>query len=326
MASYTKRPDGHWQARIRKKGHKGQFKTFRTKAAAERWANLTESEMKRGVFISTAIAEQTLFSDLLDRYITEIIPTKKSQRQAISMRNGLRRSLGHLSVAAITPQILAHYRDERLNNVKGHTVRKDLLLIRRILTIASKEWEIPLPLGNPVTLITVPTQPKGRERRLEGNEEELILAGASEYGGVIKEVIIFAIETGMRRSELCRLDWKDINLKKHTALLYYTKNTEDRTVPLSSTAMRVLSSLPRNINDLVFGLRPDSITQAFKRICKRAGIEGLHFHDLRHEATSSFFEKGLSIMEVSSITGHKDLAMLRRYTHLKAEDLVSKLG
>ena len=68
-----------------------------------------------------------------------------------------------------------------------------------------------------------------------------------------------------------------------------------------------------------------TITQAFDRVCKRAGIEDLRFHDLRHEATTRFFELGLSIMEVSSITGHKDLAMLRRYTHLKAEDLAKKL-
>ncbi len=72
-------------------------------------------------------------------------------------------------------------------------------------------------------------------------------------------------------------------------------------------------------------MRPDSITQAFERVCQRAGIEDLRFHDLRHEATSRFFERGLSIMEVSAITGHRDLAMLRRYTHLKAENLAKKL-
>lgn len=326
MASFIKRPDGHWQARIRKKGYDNQFKTFRTKAAAERWARLTESEMERGIFISTVIAEQTLFSDLLDRYITEIIPTKKSQRQTTSACNGLRNSFDHLSVAAITPQVLASFRDERLKTVSPQTVRKDLLLMRRILSIASKEWEIALPLGNPTTLITIPTQAKGRERRLEGNEEEILLEGASAYGGVIKHVIVFAIETGMRRGELCALGWKDVNLTKHTALLRDTKNTEDRTVPLSSRAMQVLSSLPRQLDGSIFGLQPDSITTAFGRICKRVDIENLRFHDLRHEATSRFFEKGLSIMEVSSITGHKDLAMLRRYTHLKAEDLVGKLG
>ena len=59
---------------------------------------------------------------------------------------------------------------------------------------------------------------------------------------------------------------------------------------------------------------------------KRTGIKNLRLHDLRHEATTRFFELGLNIMEVSTITGHKDLKMLKRYTHLKAEDLALKLG
>jgi integrase len=80
------------------------------------------------------------------------------------------------------------------------------------------------------------------------------------------------------------------------------------------------------VDDIVFNIRPDSVSQAFERACKRAGIEGLRFHDLRHEATSRFFEKGLNTMEVATITGHKTLEMLNRYTHLRASDLVSRIG
>ncbi len=325
MASLTKRKDGHWQVRIRKKGYSHQFKTFRTKAAAERWATITESEMERGTFISTTITDQTFFQDLTKRYIAEILPTKKSQRSTTSACKRLGRELGHYSISALTPQVLATYRDQRLKKVTGHTVRKDLLLIRRILKIASKEWGIPLPLGNPVTLITVPPQPKGRNRRLVGDEETRLLNAAKEYGGLIGKIVIFAIETGVRRGELCRLAWSDVDLNKQVAILRDTKNSEDRTIPLSSVASHILRSLPESTGP-IFNMRPDSVTQAFERIRDRADISDLRFHDLRHEATSRFFEKGLTIMEVSSITGHKDLAMLRRYTHLKAEDLVSKLG
>lgn len=94
---------------------------------------------------------------------------------------------------------------------------------------------------------------------------------------------------------------------------------------MSKRAIKILKSEPRNINGTVWCIKPDSITQAFKRVCNNAGITGLRFHDIRHEATSRFFEKDLNIMEVSSITGHKDLRMLKRYTHLKAENLVDKL-
>jgi integrase len=74
------------------------------------------------------------------------------------------------------------------------------------------------------------------------------------------------------------------------------------------------------------GLTAEAVKRAFIRAMHRAGIENLRFHDLRHEATSRLFERGLNIMEVASITGHKDLRMLRRYTHLRAEDLAKKLG
>ena len=108
-------------------------------------------------------------------------------------------------------------------------------------------------------------------------------------------------------------------------MLYDTKNGADRAVPLTSRAVNLLQSMPRNLNGFVFNITSDAITKAFCRIRDRAGLTNLRFHDLRHEATSRFFEMGLNIMEVSSITGHKDLSMLKRYTHLKAEDLAKKL-
>lgn len=234
--------------------------------------------------------------------------------------------LGHLSLSALTPSILANFRDLRLKKVKGHTVRKDLLLIRRVFVQAQKEWQIYLPRGNPVDSVSIPIQPKGRDRRLVGDEEERLLDATIAYGGEIYNIIILAMETAMRRGEIAKLRWKDINLSKRTALLYDTKNTEDRIIPLTERAYKLLKDLPRNISGKVFIMRPDSITQAFERVRKEADMEDFRFHDLRHEATSRFFEKGLSIMEVSAITGHKDLAMLRRYTHLRAEDLVGKVG
>ena len=270
--------------------------------------------------------KNTTLSEIIDRYSKEILPSKKSQRQVLSQFKTINKELGHLSLTALTPSILADFRDSRLKKVKGHTVRKDLLLIRRVLVQAQKEWEIYLPRGNPIDSVSIPTQPKGRDRRLIDDEEEKLLNAAQEYGGEIYNIIILAMETAMRRGEIAKLRWKDINLSKRTALLYDTKNTEDRVIPLTEKAYKLLKDLPRNISGKVFIMQPDSITQAFERIRKQADMEDFRFHDLQHEATSRFFEKGLSIMEVSAITGHKDLAMLRRYTHLRAEDLVSRIG
>lgn len=90
-------------------------------------------------------------------------------------------------------------------------------------------------------------------------------------------------------------------------------------MPLTDRAIEVLTALPRRIDGKVWAMqRRDGITQAFDRVCKRAKITDLHFHDLRHEATSRFFEKSLNMMEVAATTGHKSLSMLKCYTHLKA--------
>lgn len=113
----------------------------------------------------------------------------------------------------------------------------------------------------------------------------------------------------MCRGEIYELLWENIDQKKKTAKLLDTKNGEDRKIPLSPKAIKLLTTLPEGLNGRVFSMKSDSITQAFERCCKRAGIEGLRLHDLRHEATSRFFEMGFNIMVVSSITGHKDLAI-----------------
>ena len=197
-------------------------------------------------------------------------------------------------------------------------------------------------LVNPVMQIRKPKLPQGRDRRLLPGELDRILS-ASE-SPVLSDLVRFAIETAMRRSEIAEMTWQMVNLKKRTVTLLITKNGEKRIVPLSSEAVRILYNLPRKIDGEVWGMEPDSITQAFNRAVSRARatyekeceekeekpnpsfLIDLIFHDLRHEATSRFFEGGrFNVMEVAAITGHKTLQMLKRYTHLKAEDLAERL-
>ena len=326
MATITKRGDGQWQTKVRKKGYAVQSKTFKTKVRAEQWARNVESEMDRGVFLSTSIAETTTLTELIDRYLEEVAPTKKSEADIRVRGKLLKNKLGDRVLAAITPLTVKEFREERLETVKGDTVRKEMSLLSRILKLAQQEWDIYLPRGNPVNSVAMPPKGKGRDRRLELGEEKTLLEAAKEYGGFIEDIIILALETGARRGELVNLQWANINFNKCTVILRDTKNTDDREIPLSSSAIEVIKRQPRHITGLVFPIRGDSITKAFGRVCKNAAIIGLRFHDLRHEATSRFFEKGFETMEVSAITGHKDLAMLKRYTHLRAEDLAKRLG
>ena len=142
-----------------------------------------------------------------------------------------------------------------------------------------------------------------------------------------RELVKFAIETAMRRQEIASLTWEHVDLKRRTAHLPKTNNGESRTVPLSPAALDILKSLPRELSGSVFGMSPDLITKKMSKATKRAGMEDFRFHDLRHEATSRFFENtDLDVMEIRMITGHKSMQMLARYSHLRAHKLADRLA
>jgi integrase len=167
--------------------------------------------------------------------------------------------------------------------------------------------------------------PAGRERRLAlGEIERLVTALKDSPAG--KAAVLLALESGMRRGELANLRWEHVDLRQSILHIPQTKTGYPRTIPLSTCAVSVLKGLPRQLAGSVLNMKQDSITQAFVRACARANLIDLRFHDLRHEATSRLFEKGLNTMQVATVTGHRTLEMLKRYTHLRASDLVAKLG
>jgi integrase len=327
MASFRKRGPYQWQAQVRKLGQPLQSKTFETRAAAETWARAIEVEMDKGVFVSRAEAEATTLKELLKRYLEEVTPLKKGAApEANRVRAFMRHPLARRFVAGIRGMDIASYRDERLRVVSSATVKRDLSILGHLFEVARREWGI--QTHNPVRDIKLPANGRPRDRRLQAGEElNLITACRKARNPWLLPIVQLAIETAMRRGELLSLRWNHIDLRRRTAHLPDTKNGESRTVPLSTTAASVLEVLPRGVRGEVFpGVTAAAVKLAYIRAVRRARIDNLTFHDLRHEATTRFFEKGLNIMEVASITGHKDLRMLQRYTHLKAEDLARKLG
>ena len=333
MATVRRRGPHQWQAQVRKRGYPLQSKTFDTRAAAERWARGIEAEMDRGLFVSRTEAETTTLGQLLQRYASEITPAKRGAAPEITRIHALlRHPLAQRFVANIQGLDIARYRDERLKSVCPATVKRDLAILSHLFEVARKEWSI--PVRNPVRDVKSPPNARPRERRLglaQGNgagEEARLLAACGEARNPhLLPVVKLALETAMRQGELVSLRWEHVDLSRRTAHLPDTKNGEARTVPLSSVAVATLRALSRSLSGPVFpGLTGEAVKRAFRRAVRRAGIEDFHFHDLRHEATSRLFERGLNIMEVAAITGHKDLRMLQRYTHLRAEDLAKKLA
>ncbi len=331
MATFVSRlgPGGKrvWQALVRRRGYEQQTKTFPSKSEAQAWAGGIENEMKRGVFVSPAEADATALTDALDRYEKEVTAHKRGSVQESSVIAHLKQApFASAALTAIHGKTLATYRDALLKKKYSPiTIRRRFAVLSHLYRIAAREWGM-ASLINPVPHVSIPSVNNARERRLVGDEESRLLTAAASYGGEIGPIIIWAMETAMRRGEIADMRWEHLDKKARVLLIPETKTGTPRRVPLSSKALAVLEVLPRRIDGQVWSMRPDSISQAFERVCKAACIEGLTFHDLRHEATSRLFEKGLNPMEVAAITGHKTLQMLKRYTHLRAEDLVERLG
>lgn len=330
MAVIEKRGPYQWRVKIRKKGCPTQTITKKSKKEAEAWARKVESEIERGVFISSSAAEQTTLAEVLDRYEREVFPRLadggKRERFRLTL---LKTHFGPLSLAALRSNHVAAFRDQRLKQVSAQSVKHELGLLNRALKFAQIDCGIHIPHGLPTSQIRMPKLPAGRVRRLgDGEERRLIETAIACKSKEIENIILFALETAARRSEIAAMRWEHVDLKRRLWIIPFSETKKSpRTVPLSPKAKEILESLPRRIDGSVWGMAEDSITQAFGRVCQRAGIDDLRFHDLRHEATSRLFENPeFGMMEVAAITGHKTLIMLKRYTHLRAEDLAAKMG
>jgi integrase len=320
MASIIKRASG-WQVQIRKHGYQSISKRFDRKAEAEIWARITESEMDRGVYIDRSEAEKTTLGEILTRYLAEVSVHKLGFKPEQSRIKGLlNHPIATRFLATLKSSDFAAYRETRLTSVCGTTVNKELNLLGKVIDTARRDWSI--NMDNPVRLIRRPKNNRPRDRRLNEGELERIL-GATE-SPTLSSIVLFALETAMRRGEIAKAKWNHLHLAQRILLIPETKTGVPRSIPLSSKAMQIIQSL-QAVNNNIFNLHADSISQAFERACTRVGIADLHFHDLRHEATTRLFEKGLNPMQVSVITGHKTFEMLKRYTHLKAQDLVKLL-
>lgn len=338
MASFHPRPGG-WQAQVRRIGRPPISRTFKTKADAQTWAHQIESEIARGVYRDRSQAGKFSLGDILTRYGQEISPLKKSaDAEANRIAFLLRDPITQIRLSDLSPADFGAFRDRRLQHVTGSTVIRDLTLISHAINIARKEWGI--VMDNPCCLIRRPKENKPRKRRLSPKEEQKLLAelklsqrtpeGTWLPGGCrnewMKPLVIMAIETAMRRGELLQLEWADVFLEERFVRLHDSKNGHGRDVPLSSRAVALLEVLPQDPSGKVFPVTGEALKQSFTRAVERAGLGDLHFHDLRHEATSRIAPKLGNVLELSAVTGHMSLQMLKRYFHPVASELARKLG
>lgn len=287
-------------------------------------------------------------TDLLERYRQEVTPAKKGATvEGYRIKKLESFPIAKLPIYSVNREaVLAFCRSCRAAGMSDNNLRKYLMLLSSLFKISVKRWG--MSLDNPIQRVEVPSNGPGRDRRLRAGEWERLLAAVRlACNGELAAVFEFAVETACRRGEIVKLDWRDVDLQARTAKLRGTKNGEDRLIPLSGRALAILKEQGRHIAGPVFASLNSNgrnIRDSFETAKRRARkaylaecvvsdvkpasgfLEDLRFHDLRHEATSRLFEKGLNVMEASSITGHKTLAMLKRYTHLEATQLAAKLA
>lgn len=322
---------GRWQAQVRRRGMKPRCKSFDSKIEAEKWARDLEAQVDRfGAAPDTRILESTTLGELLERYKTEVSPTKRGSVQEIQRIDVLLcHDLAYRTMIGLSQQDIASFRDERLRSVAPSTAVRELAILSHVIEVSIRDWGLPLA-KNVVKLVRRPVIRNERSRRLTGDEEQRLLDGC-DAGQIpfLKTLVILAIETGMRRGEILGLKWNDISHNRRVITLTMTKNGAGREVPLSQRAFQALMDWKDSADvdqSIVFPMKAGTLEQAWRRLLTRSNVKALRFHDLRHEGVSRLFERGLNMIEVSSISGHKELRMLKRYTHLSADDLVARLG
>jgi integrase len=285
--------------------------------------------MDRGSYTNLVLAERTLFSEVIERYVQQVtLKTRSMREDTYRLRALARHPIASLSMVALTPIKVSEYRDERLKAISPASVIRELSYFSSIINHARREWGI--NIVNPIPMVKKPPSPQGRNRILTNEELSRLYAALTPRVKNANHWILpltkFALATAMRRGEILGLRWEHIDLQKRTAFIPMTKNGQSRLVPLAPSAIEILANLPRNFNGQVFPVNGPMLSAAIDRARIKADLGDWHFHDLRHMAITRLAEKLPNLIELSAVSGHRNLAMLKRYYHPDPALLANKIA
>ena len=328
--AYLRNPShGNWEAQIRRKGHPGISATRRTKAEAALWAKQVELDLAGG---KKAAANKTM-ADVLVRYRDGA--KAKNEQATHNLKTRINRLLTD-TIASVRLKDLdathfAKWRDQRLNSVCGSTVIRDISILYAATKLAINEWH--WMDRNPLKDIGKPAENPSRERRISNDEIAVLITRSGYSPGVtpltvrekIMAAFLFAIETGMRAQEITGLTMDRVHLDRRVVHLRAqdTKTGKKRDVPLSSEAIRIIKQM--NVQGgPVFGLGRNQLSCTFVRLRHEAGIDGMTFHDSRHEATARLSKK-FDPWELARALGHENMNQTLKYYRTTADDMAKKL-
>ena len=306
-----------WQSIVRVSGHPAIYKSFKSKTDATRWAAITEVKLRRedAGIIKIKFPK---FEDVARRYIEEVSIHKKCHRdERYTILGLLKESWSTYPIHRIKPTIINKYRDTLGARVSASTVNRRLDVVSSMFTTFKKEWGY--PIDNPVLAIRRPKRAAPRDRRFTDDELNLLIRG-NHTTPELRSIINIALLTGMRLSEILRLDARMI---EGNTLLIPIAKTKPRKIPLTHEALAEIKNA-----DLPFRLTKYALDKKFRKLCNKYNIKDAHFHDLRHQALTNFMkDKGLNVPETMLIAGHSDPRMLLRiYNNLEVHHVAKKLN
>lgn len=322
----------HYRVRIRLKGQPPQSATFERITDARRWAQGIEAAIREGRHFKSMEAKKHSLAELIDRYILEVLPSKPKSKQT-SQLIWWKSRIGAQLLANVSQPMLVEQRDYLLRTplISGKlrspsTVVRYIAALSHVFSVGVKEWG--WVEENPFRKISKPKEPKGRTRFLSDQERiDLLAACRASDCPYLYTIVVLALSTGMRYSEILWLTWDDVNLPKGQITLRETKNGETRVVPLVSHAHDEIAALAKNRRRLDTRLlfpnsnvgehaRPYTIRKLWLRALQQANVTNFRFHDLRHSAASYLAMQRGSPSEIAAVLGHKTLQMVKRYAHL----------
>lgn len=321
-----------YDAEVRIKGYDKQYRTFSDKNEAKEWVKDTESDLRRGKCLNVGEAKRRTVSDAIERYLTVYLrqyPHRvNKQSQLLSW---WKNKIGHLHLSEVTPAIIVELRDKlaieetcRKKIRSGATVNRYLAALSKIFTLCVREW-CWLSVS-PMSRVSKLKESGGRTRFLSLDEiQQLIAACKISRNKLLYPVVVVALTTGMRYSELVTAKWDQVDLDKGFMHLYKTKNGSERIVPISNELVLMLKNMREESREnLVFppirriGNNKGflQLRSAFASALKLAGIEGnVTFHTLRHTAASHFSMRGANTSALMSLLGHRCPSQSKRYSH-----------
>lgn len=336
MASLTER-NGRWRALVRKAGH-SKCATFDTKAAAQAWAKTVERELDELKATGVMQPRDLTLADLVDRYVDELYPAKRWGRSKAADLAFLKRELGHHPAGKLTSYLLTEFFRKRHRAGAGAVVISSQIgYLIAMLRVARDVWHLDVPLKAAesarlaLTTASLIGKSRRRDRRVSDAEVAQLLAYFRDRPSIVPmvDIVKFCIATGMRISEVCRLEWRDLDRDAKTILVRDRKHPTEKIgnnqlVPLlPATGFDAFDIIKRQTKKepRIFPYNHRTVSAYFTDAVKETGLEDLHLHDLRHEAISRLFAAGYRIEQVALVSGHRDWAMLKRYTHVRAADL-----